>query len=150
MTLARLAFAIVTVFYLAATSPAPAEAKAGTADQFIAGLGDSVIKVITNDASSQTDKERSFRQMFNEAFDGEEVIKFVLGRHWRTATEEQRREFRQVFEDLTVKTYATRFGQYSGEHFTVKDSRQGATPDEYIVPSTTSGPVWKLSVSRRS
>lgn len=140
MTLARLAFAIVAVFYLAGIPPAPAEAKAGSADQFIAGLGDNVIKVITDDASTQSEKERSFRQMFNESFDAEEVIKFILGRHWRAASDEQRREFRQAFEDLAVKTYATRFGQYSGEQFKVKDARPGATQDEYFVPSAIERP----------
>lgn len=140
MTLARLAFAIVAVFYLAGIPPAPAEAKAGSPDQFIAGLGDNVIKVITDDASTQSDKEQSFRQMFNESFDAEEVIKFILGRHWRAATDEQRREFRKAFEDLAVKTYATRFGQYSGEQFKVKDARPGATQDEYFVPSTIDRP----------
>jgi phospholipid transport system substrate-binding protein len=136
MTLARFVLAIVAAFCLTGAPPAPAEAKAATPHQFIAGLGDNVIKVITDDASSQADKERSFRQMFNESFDSDEVMKFVLGRHWRTATEEQRREFRQAFEDLAVKTYATRFGQYSGEHFVVKDARPGASDDEYFVPST--------------
>ena len=135
MTLARIAFAIVAVFYLAGSPATAAAATAGSADQFIAGLGDNVIKVITDNASSQGDKERSFRQMFNESFDGEEVMKFVLGRHWKNTTEDQRREFRQAFEDLTVKTYANRFGQYSGEQFTVRDARQGATADEYMVPS---------------
>lgn len=138
MTLARLAFAIVAVFCLAASPPAAAVA--GSPEQFIAGLGDNVIKVITDDASTQDDKERSFRRMFNESFDAEEVMRFVLGRHWKNATDEQKREFRQAFEDLTVKTYASRFGQYSGEHFTVKDPRQGATKDEYFVPSTIERP----------
>lgn len=135
MTLARIAFAIVAVFYLAGSPATSATATAGSANEFIAGLGDNVIKVITDNASSQGDRERSFRQMFNQVFDSDEVIKFVLGRHWKNTTEDQRREFRQAFEDLTIKTYANRFGQYSGEHFTVKDARQGATADEYMVPS---------------
>ena len=136
MTLARLAFAIVAVLCFAGAPPAPAEAKAGSPDEFIAGLGDNVIRVITDDNSTPDDKEKSFRRMFNESFDSDEVAKFVLGRHWKTASEEQRREFRKAFEDLAVKTYANRFGQYSGEQFTVKDPRPGTTKDEYFVPST--------------
>ena len=140
MTLARFAFAIVAIFCLLSSPPAFAAAKAGSPDQFIASLGDNVIKVITDDTSSQSDKEQSFRRMFNESFDAEEVMKFILGRHWRSATEEQRREFRKAFEDLAVRTYATRFGQYSGEQFTVKDARPGATQDEYFVPSLIERP----------
>lgn len=135
MTVARLAFAIVAALFLAGAPLASADAKAGSPDQFIAGLGNNVIKVITDDAASPADKERSFRQLFNESFDGDEVVKFVLGRHWRTASDEQRREFRKVFEDLTVKTYANRFGQYSGEQFVVKDARPGADSDEFFVLS---------------
>jgi phospholipid transport system substrate-binding protein len=141
MTLARLAFAIIGVLCLAAAPLVrPAAATAGSADQFIAALGDNVIKVITDESSTPDVKEQSFRQMFNEAFDSDEVMKFILGRHWRTATEEQRREFRQAFEDLAVKTYASRFGQYSGEQFKVRNAQRGATPDEYIVPSLIERP----------
>jgi phospholipid transport system substrate-binding protein len=136
MTLARLGLAIVAAFFLCGAPPAPAEAKPTSPDQFIAGLGEGVIRTITDDAAPMTAKEASFRNMFNQAFDVEEVVKFVLGRHWRTATKEQREEFRRLFEDLTVKTYASRFSQYSGEQLVVKESKPAAVAGEHFVPST--------------
>ncbi len=140
MTVARLALAIVAAFFLCGAPPAPAEAKPTSPDQFIAELGQGVIKTITDDSTPTTEKEQSFRRMFNEAFDPEELTKFVLGRHWRTATDAQRKEFRQLFEDLTVKTYSSRFSQYSGEQFVVKDSKPAPEGDEHFVPSAIERP----------
>src|SRR5215813_1164352 len=50
--------------------------------------------------------------------------KFTLGRYWRTATDEQRTEFRKLFEDFLVQSYSTRFSEYHGEKFEVA----GSTP----------------------
>jgi phospholipid transport system substrate-binding protein len=47
------------------------------------------------------------------------ISKFVLGRYWRTATEAERTEFSQLFEDFIVRSYAVRFRDYSGESFKV-------------------------------
>ncbi|MBN2701870.1 MAG: ABC transporter substrate-binding protein [Methylothermaceae bacterium] len=37
----------------------------------------------------------------------------VLGRHWRTATPEQRARFKKEFKTMLIRTYATAYGEYA-------------------------------------
>ena len=41
--------------------------------------------------------------------------RFVLGRHWRTASKEQRKDYMAVFVDFIVRVYASRFDSYGGD-----------------------------------
>ena len=41
----------------------------------------------------------------------------MLGRHWKTATKEQRKEYRAIFVEFIVRVYASRFDSYGGEQF---------------------------------
>ncbi len=68
-------------------------------------------------------KEQRFRRMLHESFDMPSIARFVLGRHWRTATPEQRRAFVPLFEDLMVATWVRRFQDYSGERLQVTQVR---------------------------
>lgn len=48
-------------------------------------------------------------------FDFELMSRFVLARHWRTASEAQRERFTEAFRQLLVRTYARALAEYSGE-----------------------------------
>ena len=64
-----------------------------------------------------------FRQLFQADFDGAEIARFVLGRYWRSASEEERQEFLKLFEDYVVYVYGTRLSDFNGETFRVRGSR---------------------------
>lgn len=111
----------------------PAKASAAGPDQFIAGLGERVLKIVTDDSADPHNREKIFRDMFQNAFAVEDISRFVLGRHWRTATEDQREQFMKAFEDYAVKTYGSRFSQYSGEKFLVRDTRPAGDQGDQMV-----------------
>jgi len=48
-------------------------------------------------------------------FDFELMSRFVLARHWRSASEAQRERFTEAFRQLLVRTYARALAEYSGE-----------------------------------
>lgn len=48
-------------------------------------------------------------------FDFERMSSWVLGKHWRGATPEQKTQFTQEFRTLLVRTYATAMGEYSDQ-----------------------------------
>ncbi len=52
-------------------------------------------------------------QIINPNVDFDRVSILVLGKHWRTATPEQREHFKQEFRLLMVRTYTTAFTEYS-------------------------------------
>jgi phospholipid transport system substrate-binding protein len=79
--------------------------------------------------------------LLNDNFAVPTIGQFVLGRYWRTATPEERKEYLDLFEDLIVVTYVDRFSRYSGERLkvtrTVSDNESGDT----IVYSEISRPA---------
>jgi len=48
-------------------------------------------------------------------FDFERMASWVLGRYWRTATPEQRKEFVEQFRTLLVRTYAKSLSSYTDD-----------------------------------
>lgn len=86
-------------------------------------LGDDVIAMLADSSLSEDKRNESFRRLLVAAFDVDTISRIVLGRYWRVATPEQQEEYRHLFEDYIVATYARRFADYSGETMTVVGSR---------------------------
>ena len=57
-------------------------------------------------------------------FDLNKIGQQVLGRYWRNATPEQRKEFINVYRELNIKTWSSRFDEFKGKSFVFK----GTTP----------------------
>lgn len=139
-----LAFATVTV---------AASARAGddnpAASAFMQSLGEKAIADLTDPAVPQSEREARFRHLLDEHFDMGAIAKFVLGRYWRTASEAQRNEFRQLFEDFLVSSYSARFGEYRGQGFNVagSDSDNGAVIVHSMIDMPSSEDIrvdWRL------
>lgn len=66
----------------------------------------------------QADRSRVYALVEEVAaphFDFERMSSWVLGKHWRTATPEQKARFIQEFRNLLVRTYGTAMAEYSGQ-----------------------------------
>lgn len=97
----------------------PATANADPAG-FIKSMATRAIGVLKETAGGDKQKrEAEFRTIFRENFDIPEIGKFVLGVHWRNASEQQRTEYLKEFETYVVRTYAERLSEYSGEQLEV-------------------------------
>jgi phospholipid transport system substrate-binding protein len=112
---------VVILIGLAAALPGTARAT-NDPTSFIADLGARAINVLTS-TSSETERERQFRALFEEGFDVNEISRFVLGPYWRTATEPQRAEFIKLFENYVVHAYTVRFNAYAGQQLKVGSAR---------------------------
>jgi len=118
-----LLFAVALAFVAA---PAGADDANPAASAFMQSLGSKAIGELTNPDVPQPERQARFRALLDEHFDVPAIAKFTLGRYWRTATDEQRTEFRKLFEDFIVQSYSTRFSEYHGESFQVA----GSTTDQ--------------------
>lgn len=81
------------------------------------------INVIVDTSESEDQRETKFRALLQTGFDIPRISRFVLGRYWNVANDDQRKEFSQLFEDWIVRTYSARFTQYSGEKIQVTATR---------------------------
>ncbi|HXE29331.1 MAG TPA: ABC transporter substrate-binding protein [Stellaceae bacterium] len=89
----------------------------------ISQLVTQAINVIVDKNEPEDRREAKFRSLLQSGFDIPRISRFVLGRYWNAATEDQRKQFSQLFEDWIVRTYSARFGQYSGEKIQVTGTR---------------------------
>lgn len=139
--------------------PARAQSADG-ARAFIDKLADEAIAIAADKSMSPAEQEKRFRELFVVAFDLPEIARFVLGRHWRNASEQQREQFLALFEELTVLTWAKRFRDYSGETFVTGEARpdgearaivesqvnrRSAPPIPVIWRVSSKGGAWKIT-----
>ena len=114
----------LAAFLMAAVIISSGQAFASNAQTFIqnaaertfASLGDTEI----------TDKElaKRFRSILTETFDLPKIARFTLGRYWRRASEKQKAEYVNLFEDFIVLAYSNRFRDLSGKEFKINSVRK--------------------------
>ena len=94
---------------VAATEPT-AQLKASV-DRVIAILEDPSLKT----APRAPERSAAVRKVTDDIFDFDEIAQRSLARHWRTLTNDQRREFVHLFADLLERSYMSKIELYSGE-----------------------------------
>ena len=102
---------------------------------FVQDIGNDVIAILGDKANSTlAEREVAFRDVMARGFDIPTVTRFVLGRHWRAATEEQRAQFSAIFLEFIARVYASRFDTYSygGEQFTVRSTIADESGDTIV------------------
>ncbi len=100
-------------------NPARSSEAASQASKFIEGLAGEAVNALTAANVSPEDREKRFKALLNENFAVTTIGQWVLGRYWKSATAEERREYLQLFEQMIVVTYLNRFKRYSGESLSV-------------------------------
>ena len=90
----------------------------------------------------QSERLTRFRELFHADFDGPGIARFVLGRYWRSASEDEQKEFVQAFENYVVLVYTARLSNFGGQTFKVRGSRSDGdgviVSTEVLTPGGTS------------
>ncbi len=155
---ARNLVAVLTAALLAAAMMLIAgNARAGQAeapDAFIDRFAAEAIAVLSDPKTDDTVRAAEFRRFLTSKFDLDLVSRFVMGKHWRRATAAQRAEYRTLFEDFIVATYARRLGAYSGETLVTRGVRKAGRKDkavETVLNRPQGAPVsiaWRLRAQK--
>ncbi|MBY0500390.1 MAG: ABC transporter substrate-binding protein [Alphaproteobacteria bacterium] len=93
------------------------------AEVFMLEIGDKVITLLTDKSISNQERANQFREILSTKFNVKAIGKFVLGRYWKQANEQEKQRFLELFTETTVASYATRFKDYTSEKFEVIGSR---------------------------
>lgn len=129
---------------------------AENAGDFLVTFGEQAAEQLKDSTLSQEEREARFRALLNEAVDLEAIAKFVLGRHWRRASAEERADFFTAFEDVTLQRFLPLFtrskGENRGESFDVQEVRKSSSAADQVFVHTQlqrpDGPpvqlVWRL------
>jgi len=97
------------------TTPAHASSFEEEATSFVRTLAEQAIGELTDKSVPREQRIALFREFFTTHFAVDGIGKWILGRHWRKASDTEREEYLLLFEDLMVVSYVDRFAAYAGE-----------------------------------
>lgn len=113
---------VMVTAMLAAWPLAAREAAESTPQQaFVSEVVEDVLASIRQDGGNGT--AGKLEDVFNRYVDINWVGRFVLGRHWREATDVQRSHFSSNYRDFMVASYTKRLQTYAGEKYTISEPR---------------------------
>jgi len=120
------------------------------AETFMSTIGDQVINLLTDKTISDQERADQFREILETRFNVKAIGKFVLGRYWKQASDDEKQKFLELFKETTVASYATRFKEYTSERLEILGSRPEAdggvtVMTQIIRPNSQKIPIdWKI------
>lgn len=125
------AFLLVVTFAVPGVAgeegPSP-EAALAFAKQVVHGAVD----VLRDSSLSIAERNAKLEKQLRAGFDLDYISRFVLGRHWRKATPEEREAYRKLFADFTISTYSGRLDEYANEEVVFGAARPAGKRDVLI------------------
>lgn len=113
--------------------PAHAEINGADAEKFIQKTTQQGIEELINSNVSETEKKARFTKLFNDDLDLDFIGKFVLGRYWKTSSQQQRTDFIDVYRKLNIQTWSERFNEFKGKHFEFIGTEKSKSADQIFV-----------------
>ena len=118
MNIRRIIFSLALILLVHASWSQTAQAS-NEASRFVLNLGEQAMGVLQDDTGSLEQRETQFRTILIEGFDLKLIGRFVLGRYWKKANEDQRANYLRAFGEYIVRKYSAMMGGYAGEMMTV-------------------------------
>lgn len=113
-------------------APVVPPAIAGEAEAFIRNTAARVFTSYAGDISDER-RKKVFREALTGSFELKTIARFTLGRYWRVASSDQRKEYRRLFEDFLVLAYANRFRALGGVKLRVTSVRMINKRDQLVL-----------------
>lgn len=112
------------------------------AQHFVENMGQRALSFLADEDITKEKKAKEFKDLLEDSFDMNTIARFALGRHWRVASNEQKKEYMGLFKTMIVKVYSSRFDEYQGQSFEVRHTRAESDKDaivtSFIVPESGS------------
>ncbi len=141
----RTRFIAACIMMLAVFTAGPiGDARAATppkaAMEYMHKLASVTLGILGNKGIPLTEREQKVRKLLGENLAVRSIGKFVVGKAWRTATQEQKDEYQNLFEKFITLTYAKRLGGYAGEKFAVTASKSVGKKKDALVTTEIQRP----------
>ncbi len=110
---------LTSLFVLCVLMQPQGDARASSLEEgaiaFIKSMEREAMGSLTDPDKPRSERVEAFRGLFNERFAVQTIARWTLGRNWRRASDAEKAEFLELFEELMVATYVDRFQNYSGD-----------------------------------
>src|SRR5437762_3212562 len=115
-------FSLTLAVSLCLASPALAS-DIDSANQYVQGVAGQTLGVISGKKLTKEQKEARLEKLFADNIDFPWVGRFVMGRFWREATEEQKARYLKHYQKFLILHYTSRFAEYSSGNFKITGAR---------------------------
>lgn len=102
------------------------------AQAFIDRIAGDVLKIVQDEAIDAECKTLKLQKLFADTVDIDWMGKFVLGRHYRTAEDEQKIAYLNAYKPFIIQNYVTRLTKYTGQTYEITGTKQGADGDNLV------------------
>ena len=124
-----------TFFFLFLSKQQPFNNVLATNDpgSYVIEITKHAIDTLTDKSIDQNKKETKFGELFDKNFDIPSISRFVLGKYWKVASLDQKKKFIRAFRNYIIKTYSSRFNEYSGEKLKLINFESESNPKIFLV-----------------
>ena len=102
------------------------------AEKFIQSLTDTGVGFLSDESLSLDQQKKEFKKILTRDFDLNTIGRVALGKHWRKASEAQKKEYLSLFKDMVIDVYSKRFEDYNGQKIEVTRSRPEGKRDVLV------------------
>jgi phospholipid transport system substrate-binding protein len=124
-------FAVATAIAVLGAGHGASAASPQEAASFIAGLSSGVVEVISSSAPIDS-REAQLRKLLRRGLDLDFMSRFVVGPYWREATPAQLAEYRRLFAEFILRTYAQRLADRKIDSFKITATRPTGSDDVLV------------------
>jgi phospholipid transport system substrate-binding protein len=82
---------------------------------FVNKVANDALTILKDPKLDDKNQEKKLRELFLSTVDTKWIGKFVLGKHYRTATKEQKNKYENIYGDYLISTYMPNFRKYTSE-----------------------------------
>ena len=91
-------------------------------EKFVSNFADKAISILSNESLNASQKNIQFTELVMSSIDMNLISKFVLSKHWKLATDDQKKAYLEAFKQYFISSYANKLDQYSGEKVVIVSS----------------------------
>lgn len=111
---------VLTAFFAVFMTSSAVASEDGARD-FIQNISDSALGLVGNATIADSDKEKRLDALFQASVDTPWIAKFVLGRYWKDATNEQKTEYTELYKLFLINSYVPKFREYNNQKLNLKN-----------------------------
>lgn len=118
----------IFVFLIALWIPIETYGEEGSgirAEQFIEVLSSEALTLATDTTLTSKDRLSKISKLLSEGFDMPWIARFILGRNWRNASQNEREEYSSLFKTILEHSYSRQFTDYSGQKIVILGHKLG-------------------------
>jgi len=144
---ALVVMALSGVMAARAAPPAPAAAPAAAVNaqdptQLVQDVASNILKALDANRAAYANNPKMVRELADKYllpyFDTQYAAQLVLGRYWRSATEDQRMRFIEAFKDSMLQNYGNALVNFTANRLKVQPGRVDPASDLATVSTTIS------------